>query len=303
MTTLSTPPTRSGPRRQSPVVTHRAARPRWAVAVRRNWLATAAIVVLMVWTLAPFLWSVSAAFTPRLEIFTDPGLIPANPTIEAFRTVIEFDGFWRYLLNSAILAVTSTFFSVIVAAMAGYAFARYAFRMRHLLLALVLVPRLVPRVSLVIPLYQILERVGMLNTYTALIVIYTATAVPLATWIMAGFIRAVPVELEEAASIDGAGIVTRFVRIILPLSIPAIVTVAVLGFREAWNEFPFVLAFTSEQGMRTMSYQLFLLQDTLGVPDWPVIQAFSLMSILPVLLIYLRFEKKIVSGLMGGALK
>ena len=217
--------------------------------------------------------------------------------------MVTSDGFSIYLWNSFFLAMASTAIALFLSVLAAYGFARYAFRWRHILLLFILVPRILPRASLIIPLYDMVERLNLLDTYTVLVVTYTATAVPMATWILIGFFNAVPRELEEAAAIDGASLWQRIWGVVVPISLPGMVTAGVLSLREAWNEFPFVLAFTTSSDMRTLPYQLFLLRDSMGIQDWPLINAFTITTIIPILALYLIFEKRIVNGLTSGAVK
>lgn len=205
--------------------------------------------------------------------------------------------------NSLFLAVRTTATTMIISALAAYAFSRYLFPFRHVLLLLVLVPRLVPRISLVVPLYMMLNTIGLLDTRAALMLTYTASSVPLAPWILIGFFKGVPVDLEESASVDGAGTWQKLLRIVIPLALQGLITIGVFAFRDAWNGFSFVLAFTQGAEQRTLPYALFLLDDAIGLQDWPAINAFTIMTIVPVLLIYLRFERQVVSGITKGALK
>jgi ABC-type glycerol-3-phosphate transport system permease component len=286
-------------------VTTYATRPgadRLLAAVRRN-LVWIPLLVVLGWTLIPLLWSLSASLKTPLELYQSSSLLPRDATLDSYRRVFEWPGFWRFLFNSTLLALTSTALALVISSLAAYGFARYAFRFRNLLLVLILVPRILPRASLIVPLYQLVERFGLLDTYAVLIITYTATAVPFATWILAGFFAAVPVELEEAAAIDGASIPQRLWWVVLPIAVPGLITAAVFSLREAWNEFPFALAFTTSMDMRTLPYQLFLLRDSVGIQDWPLMNAFTIVTILPILFLYLRFERYIVSGLTSGALK
>lgn len=260
------------------------------------------LAVLVAWSLIPILWSVAASFKSPLEVY-QANWIPREPTLGNYGELLGSARFWRFFGNSLFLALTSTALALFASSLAAYAFARYAFRWRNVLLLAILVPRILPRASLIVPLYELVERLGLLDTYVALIVTYTATAVPLSTWILIGFFNAVPVELEEAAAIDGASLWQRLWRIVVPIAIPGMVTVGVLALREAWNEFPFVLAFTTGMEKRTLPYQLFLLRDSMGIQDWPLVNAFTALTILPILVLYLVFERRIVSGLTSGALK
>lgn len=260
------------------------------------------VILFVIWTMGPILWSVVASFKTRGDIY-ELSLLPQHPTLEGYANAIGVDGFERYLFNSVVIATMSTIITVLVSALAAYAVSRFAFKFRHLLLLAVLLPRLVPRVSLIVPIYQILVNVNLLNTYTALVVTYAASSVPLGTWILVGFFRGVPRDIEDAASVDGANMWQRLWKVVFPLALPGLITVGVLTFRDAWNEFPFVLAFTTDASMRTFPYALFLLNDTLGVQEWNTINAFALLTIVPVLIIYLAFERRVVAGLTSGAVK
>ncbi|WP_163537449.1 carbohydrate ABC transporter permease [Gracilibacillus sp. YIM 98692] len=262
------------------------------------------LIVLVIWTVTPMIWAFSASFKTKVEVYeTPPTIIPNLMNFSNYMTVFNYDHFWRYLFNSTFLAITSTIIAVVASILAGYAFARYAFKCRHLLLMLILIPRILPRASLIVPLFAGISMVGLADTYLSLVITYTATAIPMATWILAGFFKVIPKSLEEAAAIDGAKSWQIMWYVIVPMSLPAILTVSIFSLREAWNEFPFALAFTQSQEMRTLPYQLFMLRDSMGMQDWPVVLAFTIVSILPLLILYLIFEKRVVNGITSGAVK
>ena len=258
--------------------------------------------ILFIWTIGPLLWALLATFKTTSEIYAG-GFLPRTLELRAWGDLFQLDGFWRFAFNSFYVTTVSTIFAVIISIVAAYAFARYAFRWRHVLLFFILVPRLVPRVALIVPLYLMFAEVGLIDTYTVIIIMYTASAVPLATWTLIGFFAAIPKELEEAAAIDGATLARRIYYIVLPLAVPGLITITVVSFVESWNEFPFALAFLQDTEMRTLPFQLFSLESSLGLIDWPLISAFALFTIIPIILLYLRFEKLIVSGLTAGAVK
>lgn len=258
----------------------------------------------VLWAAMPLVWAISASFKKPIDIYKiPPEVIPSDPTLANYQQILQDPATYRFLQNSLILTIGSTFVAVIIATVAAYGFARYAFRWRHALLLFILIPRLVPRVSLIVPIYQMAQSIGALNSFTFLIIVYSGTAIPLATWIMIGFIQAIPKELEEAARIDGASTWQVFRRVVVPLSIPGLLTIGVLTFREGWNEFPFVLALTTSREARTLPYQLFLMLGTEGIQNWPLVEAFAIISIVPIILLYLRFEKYVVAGLTQGAVK
>ncbi|TVQ40465.1 MAG: carbohydrate ABC transporter permease [Spirochaetaceae bacterium] len=272
-----------------------------AVNKRLYWIPLA---LLILWTVFPLLWGFSASFKTYAEVYqVPPRILPRTLNLRAYNVVLESRHFFTYVYNSAYLAITSSIIAVFVSVLAGYGFAKYKFRFAGILLLLILIPRIIPRASLIIPLFQMMSALRLLNSYPALMITYTATAIPLNTMVLTGFFRGIPQALEDAASIDGAKLWQRIWYIIIPMSLPALVTVSVMSLREAWNEFPFVLALTTATRMRTLPYQLFMLRDAMGIEDWPVVLAFTVFTIVPILTFYLIFQKKVTSGLVSGAIK
>lgn len=264
------------------------------------WLPLAALVI---WTLGPFLISLSVSFKQPAHVFSDPGLIPDQPTLDAYARVIDRPGFRAALWNSVVIAFGSLVLTLIVGVPAAYAFARFRFRGRHLLLLFSLLPMLVPKVGLMYPLFLLAVEMRGFDSKVFLILVFTGMLLPLAVWLMVGFFQAIPRELEEAAAVDGATQLDTIRTIILPLSIPALLTVAVLAFREAWNEFELVLALTQTANSRTLPYELYLMQDATGLADYPIQNAFALLTIVPLILVYLRIERYVAEGLLSGAVK
>lgn len=273
--------------------------------IRRN-IAWLPLVIVVAWAVVPLLWSLASSFKVAADFRVIPApFFPSSPTLDGFRKVFDDYRFLTMFGNSLGIAIISTIVAVTLSTFAAYGFSRYALRWRHLLLLFVLVPRLVPRVSLIVPVSQLVRAVpGLYNTQLALVIVYAGAAIPLATWIMIGFIGAIPRDLDEAAKIDGASSLLTFFRVILPLSVPGLLTISVMAFRDAWNEFPFALALTSSWRTRTLPYQLFLFRDSLGgIDDFATIQAFTWVTIIPILIIYIKFEKHVVAGMTSGALK
>ena len=261
------------------------------------------LAVLVIWTTLPILWAVLSSFKEPLEIYESRTLLPRAPRLDAYIQVLTMAGFGRWLFNSVLVTVVATLVPLAISILAAYAFARYAFRFRHVLLLLYLVPRIIPRVSLIVPLNDLMTDLGLINTSWVLFITYTASAIPLATWILVGFFAAVPKEIEESATIDGAGLWSRLRHVMLPIAWPGVVTAGVLCIREAWNEFAFVLALVTETGMRTLPYQLYMLKDSMGVQDYAVYNAFAVLSVLPLLIVYLLLERRVVESIVSGAVK
>lgn len=271
--------------------------------VLRQCLLWLPLIILVLWTLVPFLMTLSISFKTRGEVFGDPDVLPNSPTFGAYEEVIERPGFRGAFLNSVLVGLGTTVLTLALATPAAYAFARFKFRGRHLLLLFTLIPRLVPSLGLMIPLYQLAVTLGALDRRLTLVVVYSGMLLPLAVWLLVGFIQQVPPALEEAASVDGASMWKRIRYIVLPLSLPALITIGVLAFREAWNEFTLVLVLTTSPGNRTLPYELYLMQGIQGIQNYPAEAAFTVLTIVPFILVYARIEKYIVAGITSGSVK
>lgn len=279
----------------------------WSFADVKRWLRAIGVaiplIVLAVWTIFPILMTLSISFKTRAAVSADPGLIPSNPTLEGYSSVIEQQGFQGAFVNSVVVGLGTAVLTLLIAVPAAYAFARFRFRGRHLLLLFTLLPRLVPGLGLMVPLYRLAVALGAIDKLLTLIVAFTGTVVPLAVWLLVGFFQQVPRDLEEAANVDGATLFNRIRYIVLPLAVPAMITIGVLAFREAWNEFNLVLGLTSSPGSRTLPYELFLMTQTTGFQNNPGQAAFAIMTIIPFIFVYLRIERYVVSGITSGAVK
>ena len=269
--------------------------------IGRGILVWIPLIMLVVWTVTPFLVTISVSFKQRAEVFADPGLIPSAPTFEAYRAVLASDSFTTSFVNSLIVGAGTTALSILIGVPAAYAFARFRFRGRHLLLLFTLLPRLVPSLGLLVPIYRLAVVAGLLDKRLTLIIVYTAMLLPLAVWLMVGFFQQIPREIEEAASVDGASLWGRLRYIVAPLAAPALITIGVLAFREAWNEFTLVLVLTNTPGKRTLPFELYLMQGIEGIANFPREAAFTVLTILPFVLVYTRIEKYVVAGLVTGA--
>ena len=261
------------------------------------------LIGLVVWTLLPFFVTVVSSLQTRGEVFAHPGFWPENPSLAAYKEVLSSNTFLQTLTNSVIVGFGTTVLTLVIAVPAAYAFARFRFRGRHFLLLFMLIPRLIPNLTLMVPLYRLAVELGAIDRRMTLIVVYTGMLLPLAVWLLVGFYEKVPRDIEEAASVDGASTFNRIRYIVLPLSIPALITIGVLAFREAWNEFTLVLVLTTTPGKRTLPYELFAMQGIEGIPNYPAQAAFALITVVPFVLVYMRIEKYVVSGITSGAVK
>lgn len=261
------------------------------------------LIALAVWTVGPILMTLSISLKVPPEVYSDPSLIPANPTFGAYAEVINRQGFQGAFINSLVVGFGTAVLTLVLAVPAAYAFARFRFRGRHLLLLFTLLPRLIPSLGLMVPLYRIAVTFGALDRKTTLILVFTSQILPLAVWLLVGFTQQIPRELEEAANVDGTSMLQRIRYIVLPLSFPALITIGVLAFREAWNEFNLVIALTRTPGNRTLPYELWLLQDSVGFANNPAMAAFAIMTLIPFIFVYLRVERYVVGGITAGSSK
>ncbi len=255
------------------------------------------LILLAIWTFLPFLVTLSVSFKSKFETFANLNLIPEEPSFDAYREVIGDPNFTNAFMNSVIVGIGTTIVTVIIGLPAAYAFARFNFRGRHLLLLFTLLPRLVPSIGILVPIYRLAVTAGLLDKRITLIFVYSGTLAPLAVWLMVGFFRGIPREIEEAAAVDGAGLWARIRYIVMPLAAPALITVGVLAFREAWNEFTLVLVLTTTDETRTLPFALFRLGQSEGLSNFPAEAAFAVLTVLPFILIYSRVERYVVAGL------
>ena len=209
-----------------------------------RWFPVAAVGALVLASVFPFYWAIVSSLTPEAQLFEAPSLLPARLVLDHYRALFDERNFWIPIRNSLIVAGNTTALCVVVGSLCAYALARLHFRWKGAILGFILAVTMFPQISIVSPLYLLLRELRLINTYPGLILPYLTFAMPLTVWLLVGFFRQLPVELEEAAMVDGAGRLRAFWEIILPLSVPGIATTAILTFVYSWNEFLFALSFT-----------------------------------------------------------
>ena len=264
--------------------------------------ANVTAVVVFVLFAFPVYWMISTAFKPAGDIRTfNVSLIPHSVTLDNFRTAMRAAGFWTYLRNSVLVSLSVTVLAVLVALLAATAVARFGFRGRRAYLLAILVVQMVPLEALVIPMYLTLRDADLLNLVPVLVATYMAFVLPFTIWTLRGFVAALPVELEEAAMIDGASRWGAFWRITFPLMAPGLVATAVFAFIQAWNEF--ILALTlMDQGNQTLPVWLGTFKTPQRV-DWGGLMAGSTLVAIPVVLFAIVLQGRIASGAAAGAVK
>jgi multiple sugar transport system permease protein len=274
---------------------------------QRRWptlLAYGCIALLLVYALFPVLWMVSTALKPTPEIRTaHPTFIPTHITWDHFNLVLRQSHFLVYVRNSLLVATTVTLATLVVSTFAGYAFSRFGSRPGITIAGIgMILGQMVPGVLLVVPLYIIMKNLGLLDTLWSLILTYTTFSVPLSTLMLKGFFDQVPVEIEEAAQIDGCRPTQVVWRIVLPLALPGLMTTALYAFVQSWNEFLFGYTFISQDSHRTLTPGM---ADFIGLwtVDWGALMASATLAVLPVTLAYLYLQRYLIAGLSTGATK
>ncbi len=272
----------------------------WSALDLLRWVG---VTLFCVYVLAPFVWMVSISFKPEAEIFArDLTLFPQAPTLANYRMIFDFIPYHRYFLNSLLVAVVTTLTSVGVSALAAYSFSRFRYRGRGLIAFLIIATQMFPLVTGIIPLYLVFSRLGIINTYWALLIAYVAFTIPFCTWMLKGFFDTIPKEIEEAAIIDGCTRLEVLWRIILPLSVPALVATGVFCFILSWNEFLYATVLTTSDSVRTLPAALGLMIGQ-GYTQWGGLNAAGILTTLPVVVFFLFFQRYLVEGLTAGAMK
>lgn len=262
-------------------------------------------VLIMVWCLLPVAWIVSLSLKPEAEVTAgSPQFLPKDATLDNYNAIFENDDFTRALINSFGIALIATLLSVVFATLAAYAIARLEFRGKRVVLSMALAIAMFPVVSLVGPLFDMWRTFGLFNTWPGLIIPYMTFTLPLAIWTLSAFFREIPWEMEQAAQVDGATSWQAFRKVIVPLAAPGVFTAAILTFFFAWNEFVLAISLTSTTDARTVPAQMsfFVGPDPFN-PPFSLLATASVVVTLPVLVIVLLFQRKIVAGLTSGAVK
>jgi multiple sugar transport system permease protein len=260
-------------------------------------LSLLALVILF-----PIYYMVIISLKLPRDIYRKPSLLPINPTLRNYSDLLGRDEFLTNILNSLIVAGLATVVSVAISSMAAYSLVRLKYRFRTTIGRLILFAYLTPSALLFIPLSVIIARMRLGNTLHGLIFVYLTFAAPLGTWLLMGFFRGIPFDLEEQAMVDGATRIQAMVYILLPLSTPGLIAVSVFTFTGAWNELLLALIFITSPDKQTVPVALQYLI-TGDVFRWGLIMAGSVVAALPVMIVYYLAQRFVVQGLAAGAVK
>lgn len=259
-------------------------------------------ILLAAFVLLPFFWMISVSLKPATEPFAIPArLWPQAPTLDNYITAFRPE-FRTYFINSMIVSLSTVFITVTLGLLAAYAFTRSALMLITALMSLVVLAQMFPHSAIIIPIYKMMRSAELLNTYWALIIAYVSVTLPVAIWMLRGFLVKLPISLEEAAAIDGATPFRIFREIVVPLARPGVIAVAVYVLIVTWQEFLFALSFTSTQEMRTLPVGLNDFIGQYGI-RYGELMASSVMVSVPVIAVFFFLQRYFVAGLTAGAVK
>lgn len=251
----------------------------------------------------PVLWMLSSSFKSNTEIFEfPPRLITEAFSFQAYATIFADPEKVRFFINSYVVSGVVTILTLLIAIMAAYAFSRFDFPFKKPLNMIIVSVQAVPPITLLIPYFGLMVTLGLYNTYAGLILTYMVFTLPYAIIMMTGYFNTLPRELDEAVRVDGAGSWTALWRILVPISVPGIVSVGIYTFMIAWNEYLFALTLTKTNDMRTVPIGIQLLMGQHSY-EWNEMMAMSILGSIPVLALFLFFQRYFIGGLTSGSVK
>ncbi|MFE6024990.1 carbohydrate ABC transporter permease [Streptomyces niveus] len=263
-----------------------------------------ALLCYLVFLAFPFLWLISTAFKPARELGSlHPTWIPDSPTLENFRQAFDEQPLLRAAGNSLTVALSAALIAVVIATPMAYVMARQRGRLATAATGWVVVSQAFPFVLVIIPLFLVLKNLHLINSLFGLIMVYVVWSLPFALWMLVGYVRAVPAELEEAAAVDGAGRLRTLVSVTAPLLAPGIVATAMFAFITAWNEFFFALVLLKSPEKQTLPVILTHFLGAEGVADLGPLAAAAFLATIPSLAIFAIIQRRITGGMLAGAVK
>ncbi len=270
---------------------------------RMTWLWRVVALIFVIFTLFPVYWMINSSFEPNSQITSlTPSFFPVHFTFHDFADAVNRPWFWDDARNSLVVVTSAVVIVLIVAFLAAAAVTRFRMRGAKAFLVLILVVQMVPTTALVIPLFLILNKNHLTDNYAGLILTYVTVTLPFTIWALRGFVRAVPIDLEEAAWVDGCSRLGAFMRILFPLVLPGLITTGVFSFITAWNDFLYVNVIMQQNYHQTLPVWLFSFSTNTGTDYGGLMAGCTIMS-LPVVIFFLLVQRRIVSGLTAGAVK
>jgi len=262
------------------------------------------IILYIIFLLFPLLWVVASSLKPTQEIFSGaPTILPQQITFDHYISVINGQQLFRSMWNSVIVGVISTVFVIIIALPSAYAMVRYQSIINNAILSWILVSQIFPVILVMIPLYVMLRYMGLTDSLTGLTLIYVVWSLPFVLWMLHGYVKSIPIELEEAAVIDGATRTQVIFKVLMPLLLPAIGASALFSFISAWNEFFFALVLMKSPGLATLQVELARYTGMEGQARTGPLAAASVLATIPSVALFVFLRKWLTKGLVSGALK
>ena len=272
---------------------------------KRNSLAAtyAALVFMASFIVVPVLWMISTAFkTEPQTYYPQPKWIPDPFSLDSFRKFFNTYNFGRMTLNSLVVCLSAMVICVACACLAGYGVTRFRFKGRKQLMSFLLITQMFPGVMLVVPFYAVLSKYHLINSLLGLVIVYAATNIAFSTWMIVSYFKTIPLELDEAARVDGASSFRIFWNIILPLIVPGIAAVAMFVLFNGWNEYMFSSVLVSKDELKTLTVGIISLNSQYQI-KWNDLMAASSISSLPLVILFVSFQKYFIAGMTGGAVK
>lgn len=275
--------------------------------LRRGWLSNAIsytyLTILAIIAAFPLVWILLSSVKGKGEMIGDPtAFLPKSLTLDNFRTVLEQLHFGSNIANSIVVAVSTTLIAITISALGAYGVVRFFPKFGKAMTRVLITTYMFPPILLAVPYSIIMGKAGLMNSRVGLVIVYLSFSVPYAIWLLVGFFQTVPLEIEEAARVDGANKLQVFGQVVLPIVAPGLVAVAIYTFINAWNEFLYSLILMNSSGKMTVAVALKSLEGQ-EVLDWGVMMAASAMVVIPSVVFFMLIQKKIAGGLAQGSIK
>ncbi len=260
------------------------------------------MILVSIFMLFPLLWGVITSLKPQNQIFVYPPKIFSGFSLENYQYVFEKQHLGENILVTLGLAGVTTIIGILIATFAAYIFSRYSFRGKGFLVSFIVCPMLIPGIVNLIPLFSVYTKLGMVDTFWGMVLLYMPSITPFSIMVLQNYLLAVPFTLEEAAMIDGCNRFQLLTKIILPVMMPGVIAVSMIGFVTIWNEFIITLIFTTGGKMRTLTMTMYYLVSRNNV-NYGAVCAVAFVSLVPVLIIFMIFRKQFISSMIDGAIK
>lgn len=259
------------------------------------------LIAITLIVLTPYLWMVVTSLKTKRMLYASPPVIVFEPTLKNYTSIFIQKGYWKYLVNSVIIAITATFLTVSIGTPCAYAFSRFKMKADNHLFFAILTTRMAPPIAIALPMYIMFSKFGLIDTHIAVILAHTTFNLVLVVWVMKGFFDEVPREIDESALVDGCTEFMAYRKVLLPLAAPGLVAVSIFSFIFSWNELLFALILTAEES-RTLPVSIPSLVQHTGTL-WGQVAAVASIATIPVLVFTFIVQKHLVRGLSFGAVK